>query len=688
VKRPSFARFWDPLRHSGASTLVLYAGAIGLALIAQVTLSSKTNSIAAGILFLGALVVQVIAIAREPNLPIVRKAQVTSATPTRRFYAAASFAFAVGAFTLNADSTFRIHETIEYQFTDAGAIAWAASVICFLLAFWQSGKTLGEWGDRILSKINGLRDGVRVDLRWGQIGLVAVLLLGAFFYFFRLDSIPAEMTSDHVEKLLDVNDILEGHAPVFFLRNTGREPFQFYLTSAIILASHLPLGHLALKLGTATFGWLTITITYLLAREMFDSVVALFAAFFMAVSHWMVTISRMGLRFPLTPFFAALACLFLLRALKYQRQNDFLITGLVLGVGLYTYIPSRVLPLLALIWILAWAVVCDWRDLNKNDLLFKSALLFGCAVIVFLPLMRFSLDFPDQFWSRALTRVSDSETHVQTGTIPVLISNLGNLALMFNQTGDSAWPNNIPYSPALDTIAGGLIVLGIGIAGYRALVRREPIALLLLIAFMALVSPSALSIAFPIENPSNVRAGGAIPFVSILVALPIATFARSLFSSLTRRSKGPFLGGLILSSILIPMIYQNYIWYFLSFDKSYRSFAQNTSEAAAVINGFAKSTGDIQHAYHVAYPHWFDSRAIAIQIGDIRWHNYSLDANDLIDAGETSNLLFVVNSHDKENMAKLSSRYPNGQTFEVKSRTPEKDFTIFYVPISGTDGRH
>jgi hypothetical protein len=138
-----------------------------------------------------------------------------------------------------------------------------------------------------------------------------------------------------------------------------------------------------------------------------------------------------------------------------------------------------------------------------------------------------------------------------------------------------------------------------------------------------------------------------------------------------------------MTALLILMMYLNYNWYFFGFDESYRSFAQNTSEAAAVVNGFAHSTGDIHHAYHVAYPHWFDSRAIAIQIGDIRWHNYSLDASDLLnDTQDTSNLLFIVNPRDSENLARLVLRYPRGKTFTIKSRTPGKDFLAFFVSAS------
>ena len=62
-----------------------------------------------------------------------------------------------------------------------------------------------------------------------------------FFRVYRLAEVPAEMTSDHAEKLIDVQDILDGQRPIFLPRNTGREAVQFYLTA--FLVRFTPLHH-------------------------------------------------------------------------------------------------------------------------------------------------------------------------------------------------------------------------------------------------------------------------------------------------------------------------------------------------------------------------------------------------------------------------------------------------------------
>ncbi len=588
------------------------------------------------------------------------------------------------AFTLNTDASFAVDEIPEYQFTAAGVAAWLASIAFFLAAFWQPEKSAAEWLAVFRARLRQWNDGIDFHLTWTGVALIAVMLIGAVSYFYRLDLTPAEMTSDHAEKLLDVNDILEGHFPVFFLRNTGREPLQFYLTIAVMRLTGLPLSHLALKLGTALIGFLTIPATFLLAREMFGDSVGVLAAFFVAVLHWALAIARMGLRYPFTPFFAALSLYFFWRALKYQNRNDYLMTGLALGAGLYGYIPSRNVPLVALGLAALWLIFTGGRRVEKwRAFAINLGLMTALVLVTFAPLLRYSLDFPTEFWYRALTRVTSAETPVQGNILAILANNLANLALAFNWRGDEVWPTNIRNDPTLDVVSGALFVLGIALAVYRLVRERAATYLYLLAAFVALVLPSALSFAFPHENPSLVRMGGAIPFAAILLALPVALFFRALRQGLAHLRAGTAVSAVGIGLVLAPIMFLNYQWYFVDYDANYRRSAQNSTEVAAVIRDFADSVGDVQHAYFIGYPHWIDGRAIAINLGDIQWNNFTLDAKDfLVDNG--TNLLFVVHPEDAANQKLLQEHYPLGQTRTIHSRTPGKDFLGFFVPARPT----
>ncbi|NBQ62445.1 MAG: hypothetical protein EBU40_09215 [Proteobacteria bacterium] len=59
--------------------------------------------------------------------------------------------------------------------------------------------------------------------------VISLLVAGALVLTWRVAEVPREMTSDHAEKLLDVQDVLDGQYRIFFPRNTGREAMQFYL---------------------------------------------------------------------------------------------------------------------------------------------------------------------------------------------------------------------------------------------------------------------------------------------------------------------------------------------------------------------------------------------------------------------------------------------------------------------------
>ncbi len=190
---------------------------------------------------------------------------------------------------------------------------------------------------------------------WGVV-LIVVLLTGLalFFRFYRLSSVPGEMFSDHAEKLLDVSDILNGKPSIFFPRNTGREAIQFYLTAAIATWLNMGLSYISLKLGTALIGFLTLPYIYLLGKEIGGKRVALFAVSLAAIAYWPNVIARVGLRFPLYPLFAAPALYYFIRGLRRQNRNDFIWSGIAVGIGLHGYTPFRIVPFVLVILLLLY----------------------------------------------------------------------------------------------------------------------------------------------------------------------------------------------------------------------------------------------------------------------------------------------------------------------------------------------
>ncbi|HLO16222.1 MAG TPA: glycosyltransferase family 39 protein, partial [Anaerolineales bacterium] len=225
-------------------------------------------------------------------------------------------------------------------FTKLNVTVWVLAVIFLIWAFWLNRNGLRVTARHLKSLFQ--REAWTVNISRWTVLLLAAMMLIFFFRFYRTASVPPEPFSDHAEKILDVYDISQGQTHIFFPRNTGREGFQMYWTLLIAKVFGTGLSFLSLKLGTAILGFLTLPFVYLLGKEVGGPRVGFFAFFLTGIGYWPNVISRVGLRFPLYPLFAAPTLLYLIRGLRTHNRNDFLLSGLFLGIGLHGYSPIRI----------------------------------------------------------------------------------------------------------------------------------------------------------------------------------------------------------------------------------------------------------------------------------------------------------------------------------------------------------
>jgi hypothetical protein len=589
----------------------------------------------------------------------------------------------------------------ENRFSAVGVLPWLGALAAFLLAVME-GPAPSELARRLRDRASRvgqvLREGC-LHLRVSRTALVltAIVLVGIFFRVYRLSAVPAAMTSDHAEKLLDVHDVLNGARPIFFPRNTGREAMQFYLTAALIRLTPLTISHLALKVGTALVSILTVPLAFLLGRSIYGRQVGLLAAGFVALSRWHVAISRVGLRFPFTPLFAVLVMTFLFRAFRYNRRNDWLACGLALGAGLHSYTAVRVLPLLLVVLTIAKAgfdLVERRRGAQKpvgryDEYAERTALsrrfwinaLLGAlaSLLVFLPLLWYMREHPDIFWYRVRTRVAEAERALPAQPLRVFIINVKDALLMFNYEGGPVWVNTVPEDPVLSVVVGALFVLGLVWALWRLLRYGDRRALYLLLSLLILILPSALSVTFPVENPSVVRAGGAIPVVALLAALAMAALNQAL--GILLRGGRRWLAIVPPVALFIVAAYLTFNWYFVTYDDQYRRAVWSTRVMGRVVRGFANSVGDLNHVYHIPFPHWVDTRNIAINAGDITWRNTVGDLGELAAHKEDpASKLYILYPGDRDALRALHDLYPQGQLHRYSAEVPINDFFIFFVP--------
>src|SRR5579883_1151234 len=241
-----------------------------------------------------------------------------------------------------------------------------------------------------------------------RLALVTLLGIGWALRGFQLDRVPLGLLWDEAYNASDAVQILHGTRPIFLTGNFGREAMLMYFQAASI--SVLGQTDLAMRLPSALAGMLTLPVSYVLVRRLFDRRVAMLTLGWLALSPWHVILSRLALRPVLLPLVCALAFYALWRGLEAfrpdvaapQDRRAPVLTGLawlalagaLVGLSLYTYVAARFVPLVVLAFaahLLAW----DTRWLRRA---WPGFLACGvAATLVFAPEGIFFARHPDAF---------------------------------------------------------------------------------------------------------------------------------------------------------------------------------------------------------------------------------------------------------------------------------------------------
>ena len=606
-------------------------------------------------------------------------------------------------------------------FTLPGVLAWLGAIV---LTVWTFAPA--RWTP--LTPVAATWDAIRrprLRLSWTFVVLIVITAGAAYFRLTDLSGTPPELTSDHVEKLLDVNRVLQGQTNVFFANNHGRDAIQFYLLAFMASVFRMELNFDLLKLATAIEGIITIPVLWWMGREVIGgdnrklgNLVGLMLAALVAVSYWHVGLSRLGLRIVLTPLFTALIVGFLARALRYNRRADFIAIGLTLGIGLYAYQAIRMMPIVIVIGVVI-ALIFKLRDMaSRRQMVWNLLVLVVVAFVVFVPLFRLSVDYPQDFWRRTsgrlfgddLTQQVDENGNLVARTptlqeqidafsanVPALLSNYRGALLMYNWKGDVAWFHNAPHHPAMDIITGGLLIVGVAAWIGRMIRRRDPMDWLILPMILIMMLPSALSLAYPIENPSATRMSGTLPGVYLLAAFPLALIVRSLTRLMGRF--GTALGAVAAAGLLFFSYSANAQTYFEDYRLLYTINSLPYSDGGQVMREFVDEGGSYGNVFIMAYPYWWDHRALGIEGGRIdfphtilsvdaaavylrdaalRADEYRLDPN--------GDLLFFYHPGDETAQNWLQAQFPNGFWRIYETYQPGDSFKVYRVTAPGERG--
>ncbi len=564
------------------------------------------------------------------------------------------------------------------RFTSFNVTVWVLALVALVWGIWQRGGLAASMWARLRS-IFSVPDWYVGVSRWSLLLMAAAGLI-IFFRVYRIVQVPPEMVSDHAEKLLDVWDVLHGGTSIFFLRNTGREALQMYLTAAIIQILGTGISFISLKIGTVLAGLLTLPYIYLLGKEFGNRRVGLYAMLFAGIAYWPNVISRVGLRFPLYPLFVAPALYYLLRGLRSARFNDFILAGLALGFGLHGYTPIRILPFVVMVAVGLY-LLHRQQDGGKSVAVRGSMALVLVAFVAFLPLLRYAVDNPGVFSYRSFTRLGTVEQPLPGPAGKIFLGNLWRAVTMFAWDDGEIWVHSVIHHPALDVVSAALFYLGVALLVIRYVRRRDWLDLFWLFSVPMLMLPSILSLAFPAENPALNRMAGAIVPVFLILGIALD----GLLESIRVRVGGRWGNALAWCAGLVLLFWaslQNYDLVFNQYEDYYRRASWNTSDMGRVIRDFADSVGSPDTAWVLAYPYWVDTRLVGMNAG-IPTKDYAIAPDNLpVTKADPRAKLFLVNPEDSAGLGALRQLYPQGILQKYTSPVEGHDFWMVFVPPS------
>jgi len=575
----------------------------------------------------------------------------------------------------------------------------------------------------------------RID--WRYVTLLAILLLAVFLRFWRLGSIPPGLNHDeayygldalsllararfpifhegwelYAQQVHDGRPIYETSLPVFFEGNYGREGLFVYLASLPIAV--LGATPIAIRSVPAIAGVLAVLATYLAAsvlrsdrlsstqqdatsaRSNYSAIVPLIAAFLVAISYPAMSLSRLGERAILFLPISALAVFCFWKGIdesESRRRSTtsagadsalplgdfaprwFLLAGVVLGIGLYSYAAARFLPLLFLIYVGLWF----WRNRSAVQRQRANLLVMAlAAAVVALPMLIFLIRHPYFLILRSKVIANRG-----AGTFPgqpwlTWFYNLGRVPRGFLWQGDLNLLRNLPGRPFLDPIQLFFVLSGLVAIISRRFRRRE---VFLLIWLLVMLLPGVLSG----DAPHFGRLIGVVPPLAIIGAQGIAwlgTIASERLFRLLPRS-ALIVGGSLMMLLIISATLGVYD-YFGRY-ANHQDLSEVFDSADWRLGQFAAQLPEGAAIYLTPNQEQMATIYFALEGSKERLRSFHSPDQSLLPLGLFDQpAYYLVRSYSQETLAQMEARFSKDQLVETNP-----DFSAFLLPANiGGRGR-
>lgn len=172
----------------------------------------------------------------------------------------------------------------------------------------------------------------------------SIFLLISFLYFFKLDKLPPAIHGDEAWIAIQSLEIIKN--PTHLI---GVGWYDLPLLSFVPHALGMWIfdkNILGNRLGSVFFGLATLPIFYLLLKTFLNKRTAMITTIIFATSNLWLALSRLGIMYVQAAFFLTISIYFLVLGVKYNKRIFFILTGISIGMGMYSYYAIRALPLI------------------------------------------------------------------------------------------------------------------------------------------------------------------------------------------------------------------------------------------------------------------------------------------------------------------------------------------------------
>lgn len=230
--------------------------------------------------------------------------------------------------------------------------------------------------------------------KYARVFILVIVLVGFFLRTWGIGNNPPSLTWDEAAWGynaytigIDGRDEFGKFLPLQYLESFGDFKPPLYVYLAVIPVKLFGLTEFATRFPSAFFGSLTILMTYLLAKRIFNGAkqreyYALLAAFLLAISPWHINLSRAAFEANVSQFFIITGVWLFLRGIQ-EKSWSILLSFIFFALSLYTFNTARVfVPIFGFVLVLKY-----WKKLLHMRRKVLGAFFVG--IVISLPVLVF-----------------------------------------------------------------------------------------------------------------------------------------------------------------------------------------------------------------------------------------------------------------------------------------------------------